>query len=73
MKHSKMIPDYTSEINRLAMDHAEALCSLYLNAFHDGVRAGKRNTLFAVGIAATVGIIGLCIAGVNYLERKEQL
>lgn len=72
MKKKKMSPKYTEEINRLAEDHLEALLAYYLDAFHDGMVIGKSNALLMASIAAVLGGIGLCAAGIAYLEHKEQ-
>lgn len=71
MKHTKMIPKYEAEINRLAEEHLVALLNLHATSFHEGVKVGQRNTLFAMSIGLIAGIIGLTIAGVEYLEHKE--
>ena len=72
MKHTKMIPKYEAEINKLAEEHLMALFNLSATSFHDGAKVGQRNALFAMSIGLIAGIIGLTIAGVEYLEHKEQ-
>ncbi len=72
MKHTKMIPKYEAEINKLAEEHLEALLNLYATSFYEGVKVGQRNALFTMSIGLVAGIIGLTIAGVGYLEHKEQ-
>ncbi len=72
MKHTKMIPKYEPEINKLAEEHLMALLNLSATSFHDGVKVGQRNALFTMSIGLLVGVIGLTIAGVEYLEHKEQ-
>ena len=72
MKHIKMIPKYEAEINKLAEEHLMALLNLSATSFHEGVKVGQRNALFAVSIGLAAGIIGLTIVGIEYLEHKEQ-
>ena len=72
MKHIKMIPKYEAEISKLAEEHLPALLDLYATSFHEGVKVGQRNALFAVSIGLAAGIIGLTIVGIEYLEHKEQ-
>ncbi len=72
MKHTKMIPKYEAEINKLAEEHLMALLNLSATSFHDGVKVGQRNALLAMSIGFIAGIIGLTIAGIEYLEHKEQ-
>lgn len=72
MKHTKMIPKYEAEINKLTEEHLMALLNLSATSFHDGVKVGQRNALFAMSIGLIAGVIGLTIAGVEYLEHKEQ-
>lgn len=72
MKHTKMIPKYETEIDKLAEEHLMALLNLSATSFHDGVKVGQRNALFAMSIGLIAGVIGLTIAGVEYLEHKEQ-
>lgn len=72
MKHTKMIPKYEEEINKLAEDHLMALLNLHTTSFYQGVKVGQRNALFAMSIGLVAGFIGLTIAGVEYLEHKEQ-
>ena len=72
MKHTKMIPKYEAEINKLAEEHLMALLNLSATSFHDGVKVCQRNALFTMSIGLLVGVIGLTIAGVEYLEHKEQ-
>ena len=72
MKHTKMIPKYEAEINKLVEEHLTALLNLSATSFHDGVKVGQRNALFAMSIGLIAGVIGLTIAGVEYLEHKEQ-
>lgn len=72
MKSSKWSPKYMEEINELAENHLEAILALCLDAYDDGMRTGRRNTLMGTSIGAVLGIICLCIAGVTYLEHKEQ-
>ena len=67
-----MIPKYEAEINKLAEEHLTALLNLSATSFHDGVKVGQRNALFAMSIGLIAGVIGLTIAGVEYLEHKEQ-
>lgn len=73
MKNSKWIPKCADEINKLAEDHLEAILAIYSAAYDDGVQAGKCNALMGVSIGAIIGVIGLCIVGIKYLEHKEQL
>ena len=49
-----------------------ALLNLSATSVHDGVKVGQRNALFAMSIGLIAGVIGLTIAGVEYLEHKEQ-
>lgn len=72
MKHTKMIPKYEAEINKLAEEHLMALLNLSATSFHDGVKVGQRNALFTMSIGFIAGIIGLTIAGIEHLEHKEQ-
>lgn len=72
MKHTKCLPKYTVEIIKQAENHNEALLALYVDAFNDGMKIGTCNALFGASLAIVVGAIGLCIAGITYLERKEQ-
>ena len=72
MKHTKMIPKYEAEINKLVEEHLMALLNLSTTSFHDGVKVGQRNALFAMSIGLIAGVIGLTIAGIEYLEHKEQ-
>lgn len=68
----KSFNDYAAEINKLAVNHTDALLALYSNAFNDGMRIGKRNVLLGMSVGVVVGVIGLCVAGITYLEHKEQ-
>lgn len=72
MKHIKMIPKYEAEINELAKEHLPALLDLYATSFYEGVKVGRRNALLAMSIGLVVGIIGLTIAGIEYLGHIEQ-
>ena len=49
-----------------------ALLNLHTTSFYQGVKVGQRNALFAMSIGLVAGFIGLTIAGVEYLEHKEQ-
>jgi len=73
MKHSKMIPEYEAEINKLAEEHLGALLDLYATSFHEGMKVGQKNALFAISIGLVAGIIDLTFVCVRYLEHKEKL
>lgn len=72
MKRNKLISVYVDEINHIAEEHGEALMALYSDAFHEGMKTGRRNTLFFVGLGIVVTSIGSCIAWFTYLERREK-
>ncbi len=69
MKNDKWSHNLVTEMKTIAEAHPIAYCAIYLDAYKDGMRIGKRNTLMWCSIA----IIGLCVAGVSYLQFKEQL
>lgn len=71
MKHIRWIPRYSTEINELGMECPEALLALYIDAYHDGMYTGRRNTLLGISVVATFVVAGLCIARNTYLDHKK--
>lgn len=72
MKRNKLLSVYMDEINHIAEEHGEALIALYSDAFHEGIKIGRRNTLLFVGLGIVAASIGSCIAWFTYLEHKEK-
>lgn len=72
MKRSKLISVYMDEINHIAEEHGEALMALYSDAFREGMKTGRRNTLLFVGLGIVVASIGSCITWFTYQEYKEK-
>lgn len=72
MKRGRLLPEYTTEINKLAEEHFGALLALYANAFHDGRKAGQRNTLLFMGVGIATISVWSCVAWFTYLENKKQ-
>lgn len=71
MNTSKKFFGYEAEINHLVGTHAGAILAVYVEAFNDGMRVGKRNALIGASVGAAAGIISLCIAGITYWEHKR--
>ena len=72
MKRSKLIFAYADEINRIAEEHGEALMALYSDAFYEGMKTGRNNTLFFVGFGIVAASIGVYATWVTYLEHQKQ-
>nr|DAG36293.1 MAG TPA: hypothetical protein [Caudoviricetes sp.] len=72
MKRSKLISVYMDEINHIAEEHGEALMALYSDAFREGMKTGRRNTLLFVGLGIVAASIGSCITWFTYQEHKEK-
>lgn len=72
MKRSKLISVYMDEINRIAEEHGEALMALYSDAFREGMKTGRRNTLLFVGLGIVAASIGSYITWFTYQEYKEK-
>ena len=46
--------------------------ALYSDAFREGMKTGRRNTLLFVGLGIVAASIGSCITWFTYQEHKEK-
>lgn len=73
MKHNKVLSKHTTyELNKLAEEHLGALLALYADAYHEGMKTGRRNALLFTGLGIATATIWACVAWLTYLEHKKQ-
>lgn len=73
MKRDKVLPKYTTyELNELAKEHLGALLALYADAYHEGMKTGRRNALLFTGLGIVTATIWSCAAWFTYQKHKKQ-
>lgn len=72
MIRNKALLKYTAEINGIAEEHLGALLALYADAFHEGMKAGRRNALLFTGLGIATATIWSCVAWLAYLDLDKQ-
>lgn len=74
MKRDKVLPKYTTyELNELTKEHLGALLALYADAYHEGVKTGRRNALLFTGLGIVTASVWSYVVWFTYLKRKKQI
>ena len=72
MKRDKVLPKYTTyELNELAKEHLGALLALYADAYHEGVKTGRRKRI-ALYRAWNRNCKRLVVCSMVYLSEAQE-